>query len=67
LFEEEDGMHERTGQIGPLEGFPEEERKHAVELTADQLQQAAGMNRKERRDFAKSIRSHGRTKKRRTR
>lgn len=59
-------MHERTGQIGPLEGFPEEERKHAVELTADQHHKAKGMNRKERRDFAKSIRRHDRTKKRRT-
>lgn len=60
-------MHERTGQIGPLDGFPEEERKHAVELNELQHSQATGMNRKERRDLAKSIRRHDRTKKRRTR
>ncbi len=51
--EEEDAMHEKTGQIGPLEGFPKEERRFAVPLTDIDYVQVRNMNRAERRAWAR--------------
>ncbi len=57
-------MHEQTGQIGPIDGFPDEEKKHAVPLTGEEYRAAGGMNRKDRRALAKGIRRRVGTKKR---
>lgn len=50
-------MHECTGQIGPLKGFPKEELKHVVELTEDERRVAQQLNRGERRKFARILKN----------
>ncbi len=59
-------MHENTGQIGPVKGFPEEERKHAIPLTDDEHRQAMGMNRKQRRAFARTLRNRAKRRRKRS-